>query len=56
MGGLHVEMAGRVAEWFRVAKGNHNCLNSVAESFVKESYLARARHAHQVTAEVLHIL
>ena len=43
--------AGRVVEWFRVAKYNHNCWNSVAES-----YLARTRHAHQVTAEVLHIL
>ena len=50
-GGLHVEMAGRVAEWFWVAKWNN-----VAESFVKASYLARTRHAHQVTAEALHIL
>ena len=45
------EMAGRVVEWFWVAKCNHNCWNSVAESFVKASYLARTRHAHQVTSE-----
>ena len=49
-------MAGRVVEWFWVAKSNHNCWNSVAESFVKASYLARTRHAHQVTAEALNIL
>ena len=29
---------------------------SVAEYFVKASYLARTRHAHQVTSEALHIL
>ena len=40
-GGLHVEMTGRVVEWFWMAKCNHNCWNSVAESFVKASYLAR---------------
>ena len=55
-GGLHAEMAGGVVEWFWVAKCNHNCWNSVAESFVKTSYLARTRHAHQVTAAVLHIV
>ena len=49
-------MAGRGVEWFWVAKCNHNRWNSVAESFVKASYLARTRHAHLVTAEVLHIL
>ena len=49
-------MAGGVVEWFWVAKCNHNCWNSVAESFVKASYLARTRHAHQVTAEALNIL
>ena len=49
-------MAGTVVEWFWVAKCNHNCWNSVAESFVKASYLARTRHAHLVTDEVLHIL
>ena len=55
-GGLHVEMAGRVVKWFWVAKCNYNCWNSVAESFVKASYLAKIRHAHQVTAAALHIL
>ena len=55
-GVLRVEMAGRVVEWFWVAKCNHNCLNSVAESFVKASYLPRTRHAHQVTAVALHIM
>ena len=55
-GGVHIEMAGRMAEWFWVAKCNHNCWNSVAESFVKASYLARTRHAHQVTAAALLIL
>jgi len=30
--------------------------NSVAESLVKASYLARVRYAHQVTAAALHIL
>ena len=55
-GGLHVEMAGRVVEWFWVAKCNHNCWNSVAKSFVKASYLSRTKHAHPVTAEALHIL
>ena len=35
---------------------NHNCWNSVAKSFVKASYLARTRHAHQVTDAALHIL
>ena len=55
-GGGHVEMAGRMVEWFWVAKRNHNCWNSVAKSFVKASYLARTRHAHQVTAAALHIL
>ena len=49
-------MAGRMAEWFWVAKCNHNCWNSVAESFVKASYLARTRHAHQVTAAAILIL
>ena len=49
-------MAWRVVEWFWVAKCNHNCWNSVAESFVKASYFARTRHAHQVTAKALHIL
>ena len=29
---------------------------SVADYFVKAPYLARTRHAHQVTAEALHIL
>ena len=56
LGGLHIEMAGRMVEWFWVAKCNHNCWNSVAETFVKASYLARTRHAHQVTDAVLHIL
>ena len=56
MGDLHVEMAWRVAEWFWVAKCNHNCWNSVAESFVKASYLARTRHTYQLTALALHIL
>ena len=55
-GGLHAEMAGTVVKWFWVATCNHNCWNSVAESFVKASYLARTRHAHQITAAVLHIL
>ena len=55
-GGLHVEMAGRVAEWFWVTKCNYNCWNSVAESFVKASYLAGKRHVHHVTAAALHIL
>ena len=55
-GGLHVKMAGRMVEWFWVAKCNHNCWNSVAESFVKASYLTRTRHAHQVTTAALHIL
>ena len=50
------EMAGRVVEWFWVAKCNHNYWNSVAESFVKACCLAKTRHAHQVTAESLHIL
>ena len=36
-GGLHVEMAGRVVERFCVTKCNHNCWNSLAESFVKAS-------------------
>ena len=49
-------MAGRMVERFWVAKCNHNCWNSVAESFVKASYLARTRHAHQVTAAALLIL
>ena len=49
-------MAWRVVEWFWVAKCNHNCWNSVAEYFVKASYLARTRHAHQITAVALHIL
>ena len=49
-GGLHVEMAGRMVEWFWVAKCNHNCWNTVAESFVKACYLARTSHANQVTA------
>ena len=49
-------MVGSVVEWFRVSKCNHSCWNSVAESFVKSSYLAKTRHAHQVTAEALHIL
>ena len=49
-------MAGRVVEWFWVAKCNHNCWNSVAESFVKAFYLAKTRHAHQVTTKALHIL
>ena len=49
-------MAGRVVEWFWMAKCHRNCWNSVAESFVKASYLTRVRHAHQVTAEALHIL
>ena len=53
---IMTEMAGRVVEWFWVAKGKHNCWNSVAESFVKTSYLVRTRHAQQVTAEALHIL
>ena len=35
------EMAGRVVEWFWVAKCSHNCWNSVAESFEKASYVAR---------------
>ena len=39
-----------------VAKCNHNCWNRVAESFVKASYLARTRHAYQLTALALHIL
>ena len=55
-GGLHVEMAGRMVERFWVAKCNHNCWNSVAESFVKASYLVRTRHAHQVTAAAILIL
>ena len=55
-GDLHVEMTRRVVEWFWVAKCNHNCWNSLAESFVKASYLARKRHARQVTAAALHIL
>ena len=49
-------MVGRVVEWFWVSKCNHSCWNSVAESFVKSSYLAKTRHARQVTAEGLHIL
>ena len=52
----HVEMAGRVVEWFWMAKCNHKGWNSVAESFVKASYLGRTRHAQQVKAEALHIL
>ena len=57
MGGcLHAEMAGTVVKWFWVAMCNHNCWNSVAESFVKASYLVRTRHTHQITAAVLHIL
>ena len=55
-GGGHTEMAGRMVEWYWVAKCNHNCWNSVAESFVKASYLVRTRHAHQVTAAALLIL
>ena len=46
-GDLHAEMAWRVVKWFWVARCNHNCRNSVAESFVKTSHLARTRHAHQ---------
>jgi len=49
-------MAGRMVEWFWVAKCNHNCWNSAAESFVKASYLVRTRHAHQVTAAAILIL
>ena len=55
-GGLHVEMAGRVVEWFWVAKCNHNCWNGVEKSFVKACYVAWTRHAHHVTAEALHVL
>ena len=55
-GGSSFEMAGRMVEWFWMAKCNHNCWNSVAESFVKASYLARTRHAHHVTTAALHIL
>ena len=51
-----IEMAGRVVEWFWVASYNNNCWNSVADSLVKVSYLPRTTHAHQVTAEALHIL
>ena len=45
-----------MVERFWVAKCNHSCWNSVAESLVNASYLARTRHGHQVTAEALHIL
>ena len=45
-----------MVEWFWVAKCNHSFWNGVAESFLKASYLARTRHAHQVTAVALHIL
>ena len=31
-------------------------LEQCCKSFVKASYLVRTRHAHQVTAAVLHIL
>ena len=55
-GGLHVEMAGKVVEWFWVAKCNHNCWKGVEKSFVKACYVARTRHAHHVTAEALYIL
>ena len=55
-GGGHIEMAGRMVEWYWVATCNHNCWNSVAESFVKASYLVRTRHAHQVTAAAMLIL
>ena len=51
-----IEMAGRVVEWFWVASYNNNCWNSVADCFVKVSYLPRTTHTHQVTAEALHIL
>ena len=48
---------GRESGWIVLnAKCNHNCWNSVAESFVKASYLGRTRHAHQVTVDALHIL
>ena len=49
-------MAWRVVEWFWVTKCNHNGWNSVAESFAKASYLARTKHAQQVTAAAMHIL
>ena len=55
-GGLHVEMAWRVVEWFWVARCNNNWWNNIAECFVKACYLARTRHAHQVTGEALHTL
>ena len=45
-----------MVERFWVAKCNHSCWNSVAESLVNASYLARTRHGHQVTAAALHIL
>ena len=51
-----IEMAGRVVELFWVASYNNNCWNSVADCFVKVSYLPRTTHTHQVTAEALHIL
>ena len=52
---IMTEMAGRVVGWFWVAKCNHNCWNSVTESFVKASYLPRTRHANQVTAEAFRV-
>ena len=45
-------MAWRVVEWFWVAKCNHNCWNTVAESFLKASYLTCAYSA----AKCLHFL
>ena len=44
-------MAGKVVEWFWMAKCHRNCWNSVAES-----YLGRTRYARQFKAEALHIL
>ena len=34
---------GHSVEWFWVSKCNHSCWNSVAESFVKASYLAKTK-------------
>ena len=49
---FYVGLAGRMVEWFWVAKCNHNCWNTVAESFLKASYLTCAYSA----AKCLHFL